>query len=413
MKVNSNNAESITGIYLGIGRVFVIASLFFHLPLHAEPGSIKLGETDLTPELGLVYFGDDNVFRTPNSSENATGIRVQPGLAWSAGIGLTRLSVDYEGEFSRSGIESTDYDDHSLSFLVSSEFSKRSRMNMSLDILREAEEPGTGSSIGENVAPLSLNTTDEIAFSIDHTYGVRGAKGNFSTGLLVRNYSNNNENLSNRSDFTEIRPNVKFSLRLTPEARGFVNLQYRTLDYNRNFNDRDQVGVFLGIDWLESDKFGGTASLGGTTFRFPNAGRPDGSEIVASAGVYYRPFSYSRIDLEYRRDLYDVADNLDPDSSQASVRDRLNVDWTHNWSSRVSHKVNWRLNLIERGCTSDAEITNDTSLLLLLNIRRWITTGAGVNLKSRDFSGCNTNQGRDENFDFDARIFSLFVRVTL
>jgi len=380
----------------------------------ADAAAIKVGEADLVPELSLEFFGDDNVFRTNTSGTDATGVKVSPRATLTATKGTTSLSARYQGEFSSSGIEATDYDNHLIGFDAFSEFSKRSRADLSLSFARESEQPGQGVSVGSGENLERLNESNRTDLTLRHIYGVRNARGNLTTSLAIRDFAFTSDSVfTERSNFFSVSPSVRLSLRLTGSTRGFFQLGFRTFDFDVDESDRDEVNYAVGLEWAETEQFGGSAQIGAVTSDFPNSSQGTETNLTAQVGVYYSPVSFSRFDLRLDRELYNINDNFDASSTEAAIQDQVFLDWSHQWSSRLSHEINWNLDLIERDCTSDNDVSNLTTARLLLDVRRWIQVGAGVGVETRDFGGCDSANAGDEGIDFSKQTFSLFMNLTL
>lgn len=378
----------------------------------AQGASIKLGETDLTPNIRLEYYSDSNVFRESTDENDATGVRIKPTLEWLATSGLTELKAEYEGVYSTSGIESTDFQDHILEFSGKTEFTKRSRLKGGLRFSRITEELGTGLSIGVGEA-VDLNIANQIQFDLEHTYGAVSARGNITTGIQLRDVSySGNEDLTNRSDFSEIEPYARFSYRLGGSTRAFTELRYILQDYELNTDDRDQLQFFVGTRWLESEAFGASAKVGLLSYTYPSNSARDGNDLGLEIGGFYRPTSFSQFDLAVNRKVADINDSVDTDNSATALTDRFTLVWEYGWSSRLSHRAGVSLDIIERDNCSDNEVTTETSIELVLGIQRWLSIGGGAGLESRKFDGCNGAIGTGD-LDYDKEIFELFISMSL
>jgi len=389
IKRGSGNASPVLAPGQWVKPVVAATLLMSGTVLAVDPAPVRLGDSNLFPEISLTYFSDDNVFRTETNESSATGVIVEPRLRWVADKGVTRILGEYRGKVSRSGISSADADEHELSIGLDTEFSRRSRFSTSLSFTRETEQRGTGLTTGDSDVLRDSNINNDILFNVAHEYGANNARGNLETGLDIRDFSfQNNEALTRNSNFSLISPYVTLSLRTGTVARTFLELRYGLFDFDVDTNDRDEINAFAGIKLNDADRIGGEAKIGVINTSFADSNRVDGSDLGLEISGYIRPVSFSTFILTVERSIFNIDDVTNGASTSAAIKDEFELDWRHQWSNRLSHRVTLNLDVVERDCTSASDLTTGTEAELILNIRRWLDIGFGGRQRERDFDGC-------------------------
>ena len=377
--------------------------------LAVEGAAYKLGDADLIPAISVVYFNQNNVFRVPDNERDATGIRIKPELLLQSEIGTFGFSTEYLGEYAFSGIDETDYNDHRLRVSGDAVFGRRSQGKVGLEISRRTDQPGSGLAFASDEGFSELPYRDRIALNIEHTYGARNARGNLITGLqLSDNDFNSSGGFSVSSDYTDIEPYVKFSVRMAGTTRGFLEIRQRAQNYSDSA-DRDRTSVFLGIDWPESEQFGGSAKVGLLDYEI---GDQSGSDLGLEVGLFFNPSSFSSFDLTLERSLFDLNDSFDNqnNNNEVTISDEVTLEWDYEWSSRFRHEARLNLDVKERDCASDPQITTTIGVDFSLRFRRWISLGAGLESSQRQFDGCEEDE---QDFDYSSQEANIFVRMTL
>ena len=378
----------------------------------AEGLSVKVGNTDLFPEIELRYEQTDNAYRTDADPLDSDRFILSPRLEWVADKGLTSLNATYVGSYAVASESNLEFADHQLGFNGETEFSVRSRAEASLEFSLDHEEAGIFLSQGIAQDLNELNTLQQIALSLEHTYGVRSARGNIVTGLDFRDINfNNNDNITRGGSQSLLSPYIDFSLRISGDTRGFLRLKHTTFDAESALRDGNALEAALGLKWDISGRTGGLLTLGQSTRSF-DAGFEDQSTAVYELTAFYNPTNFSRFQLSAGREF--SARNPSPENFQGedSIADELTLLWDYGWSSRFSHRVRIKSEGVSRECPEPDTQRTIAGLDLNLVVRRWLSIGAGYTVESRDSSTCSGVTDEDD-LDFDRQQISVFTRVTL
>lgn len=377
----------------------------------AEGQGVRLGEALVFPELTLSYFNETNVFRVSENESDASGFQIAPKVSLQANSGTLAFEAAYNGVYSQSDIDSTDYDDHFLTLAGFAAFNKRSRGSVGLSFSRRADKPGSGLALTTDGQLIELPIRNRSSLKLEHIFGAQNARGNLITGLnLNNNQYSSNSILSSRSDYSEVEPYVTLSLRLTGTTRGIVELSHSAQDYDES-DDRDQTSLFFGLDWPDSEVFGGIAKIGVLDYEI---GAESGTDIGLEMGIYYNPSSISNFDFTLERSLYDLNDALDAAASGngVTISDVASLSWDYQWTSRVRHEALMSLDIKERECTSESQITTNVGVQFFFSIRQWISIGAGVEAADRTFDGCE-GDSTTQDLNFSNQQVKASVRMTL
>lgn len=386
-------------------------ALFIASPqVMAQGAALKLGETEFVPTLGLDYIAEDNVFNRNTNETEATGFIVRPSLNWRADKGLTAFTAYFSGAWKSTDINESDTINNYLGAAYETDFSSRSRFRANVDVALTEEELGTGST-SDNPEGLDPTAFTDFSGQLWHSYGAAAAKLNINTSLYFKSHTvTENEELTS-GDSVEFRPTISASYRLSGDTRGFLRLRVRSIDFDNDFYDRVDTGLFAGVSWRVSGKSGGSIALGQDNADRSAANSEDSSTTAAEISLFLLPLRYSRFDISFEREFLnnEIASAA---SGDLSTEDTLEIDWRHDWSSRVSHVASVNSRNISRGCDSYDENTLSGSYRLSVQVRRWLTLSAGASVQNRQTSTCAAVPDRPE-LEYDSSRVFLGLSATL
>jgi len=372
--------------------------------------SFSVGATSLTPELRLDYVSVDNSFNSPDDPTDATGLILRPSFRWQADRRLLRLSSTYSGNYGRYSEDALDFTDHDLSARIDAAPSSKHRTIGEISFTRETDEFGTGQ--GALVPDLNEKIVKtNFSFDAGYSFGAKNARGNVGGGLSVGSTSYNDVGtITDGDDFSSVRPYGFFSYRLSVDTRLRAEIRYGVLDYDEDRRDRDAISFLVGADFAATDRTGGRVRFGTTRSDFDAQDVSDTTTVVADVNMYFRPRSFSRFDLVLNRDFQTVDDA--EDGVGESVVDNITLSWSHDWTGRFSTRARLDTDRIDRDCPNIDTVTNQASLEFGVNIRRWLSVGAGVGTTRRTADVCDASVEPDSR-DYERNSVSIHLKATL
>jgi len=119
----------------------------------------------------------------------------------------------------------------------------------------------------------------------------------------------------------------------------------------------------------------------------------------------------SRFTLRLDREIDNDSANPSTSDAVSVIRDRVALNWRHEWSSRVSHVAGLALDNLNRACPSADESTTSARYEINVNIRRWLTIGANGQVTNRSSDECPNSA--EPSLDFERQIIGAHIRATL
>ena len=333
--------------------------------------SIKLGATELTPTLQLIYFSDNNVFASESDEMDDKGYILAPTLSWRADKGLNSLTASYQGEMARhSELDEVDYSDHKLALEADLEFSIRSRLNLVARQLNEHEAPGgTGLSRRLDATVDGVTEYKDTEIAALYHYGARKAKGGLEFGLeyVERDYDNNPQ-VTDGYSFSRVKPTFTFLYAISPDTRLTTGIEYTAFNYEESDRiislDNNNFFIFGGAVWEVTGKSGGSAKLGYGDRNFNSKNRKDDSSGILNLRAFWRPRDYSRISIDAQR-YFSV------DTGSPSIYSEILASWRHDWSGRVSTTLSYQWNDVNSDDNTDDQTITTLGFDVNVRVRRW------------------------------------------
>ncbi len=388
--------------------------IFLTLPTHgfAQGAAVSLGETELVPSLQLTYLSSDNLLRTEEDPIEGSVVSVQPRLDWTADRRLLTLNASYAGDYTTTAESAADYTDHAVEFSAAAEFTSRNRSDFSLQFIRDHIDVGVG-------LLANSNSVDEVAefsqanLELGHTFGAANAKGNVRGTFKVqsRNYSNL-PTFTTGYDYNLIEGAGEFSYRASADTRLLVGIRAAQIDFSSDARDRDEVGVYTGLQFSATGKLRGAIRLGATQASYPSINRDPSTDLTITGALDYLISDISNIKLAVRREV-DNAQGVVSDLSTSPVETTLGASWSRQWTSRISSKVGIEAEYIDASCPNVSMQTTTPSLELSYAFRRWISAGAQAAIETRGADNCIDDPNSNFVEDYERQSVGVFIRATL
>jgi len=417
--VNTTSVLPITKVPCGnprtnlYGLSGVIAALLLSSSLaHAQDFDgqpLRLGETTFIPEVRLDYISIDNAFSTNTNQQEATGFIVSPAVEWQADRRLLELNASYRGRYGSFSESALNFTDHDIRASIGAAPATRHRTALSFRFLQEAEEFGTGQAAffaGQDDQVVDTSTS----LNAGYTFGARDARGNIGGGFTFLNRAYNDVgDITSGDDFTTVGPYVAFSYRISPDTRLRLEARFITQDYDADVRDRNTISLLAGADLAATDRTGGRIRFGVSEADFDAADVNNRTTFVADVDLYYRPREHSRFTLNYTRGLETI--DASADGVGESVRDDIQLAWRYDWSSRFGTRLAIDADLIDRVCPNIDTLSTGASLGFDVQIRRWVSIGAGVSTRRRTADACDAPE--DDSLDYQRNSVAATITMTL
>jgi len=385
-----------------------------------EAASIKIGESNLIPSVRFEYLQTDNAFlndsdQSGSEQTEATAFVIKPRADWTADRRLLSLTGTYEGEYASYSEETLNYADHSLQAAVNAELSTRQRFLARFGFRFDHQPLGTSFTRGISDSDAEQVEFIDTELTGSYNYGAQNARGNFILGLgfLARAYQNR-EDLTAGSDYISIRPFGQFSLRLSADTRAIATLRFSNTTFDNSVRDRNDVSLLAGLRFAATGKSGGEFQLGTSQSIFSQSNRDDEISFIAEAELFYEPSVFSRFELSAKRELDNDAGSPLDLSSVLTITDTANLNWRHEWSSRLFHVANLSYELENGDCPDRNSLaTAAGGIELNLVIRRWLQVGASFSGRARDTTICETVEANIGDVSYESQFIGAHIRATL
>ncbi len=381
----------------------------------SDQQSIKLGETDLYPELEIQYLQNNNAFLAPAGAEvESAGVVISPQFNWVADRRLLTLRGNYTGAYGRQGESALDFNDHLFRLEAAAEITARKRTKGKVELEFGHQDLGDGFTRGIADSDSDAVTFTRFIAQGDYTYGAKTAKGNVTGGAKVVSHTySSRSDLTSGDDYTVFEPFGIFSYRVSPAARALAEIRVGLYSFGNSNLDRNDISILTGLEFAQTEKSGGSIKIGTTLSDFGAAGRDKESNLLVEGSLFYKPKSYSEFTLTMNRSLDNDSGSPVENLSVQATSDEVDLEWRHEWSSRVYHNVNVGYRGVDAGCPDDDVATNLAGLELNFKVRRWIEFGLSADYSKRTASICSQNDGSTPDLDYERQLVGAHVRATL
>ncbi len=403
--------------------------LLLGLPLssHASLESyLDIPVTDninLFPSIEVNFKHDDNIFlaedrlvdigdgQLVNPVRSSFITEISPAIIFKGKKGLHNWDVGYKGEYGwYENSRNDNYDDHLLTSNLLLVANSRHKLALGLDTLFLHENRGSGISDGAASGQATFSrepdTYRDIILNSLYTFGKEETKGKIeiSANFLDKNYTNNHE----RTDFFDRQDadiGGTFYYRISPKTSLLFLAQLTDIGYDKEANnalgtlDSTEQRYEAGISWKSTQKAELRATLGQTYKEFSSNLRPDSRFITWEVNAFFKPKTYSIINLKINSQPTETNGNSDFIKSHLYL-----LDWQHNWTSKTSTHL--ATSLTDEDYIS-AISRKDTSISFLAGINykpvKTIQFGLSYERSQRD-SNANGFDYTDNQFLFTSRL---------
>ena len=221
-------------------------------------------ETGFFAKADTTIAHDDNIYRvTDDLAQSDTYLSVAPKLSLIGGFGKQRFEVSYKGDFSKfADASDADYSDHDIRTKFNFEHTLKFSSKFEAGYQKEHEEPGSINRIQLNIS--EYNKYDQSYFLAGISYGKESAIGRFAVDIqrTDKDYTNNNLDFL---DFISERFSARFTYRVAPKTRIYIETVYSDYDYEsvNGFElDNSYKRYRAGLTWDFTNKLTGDINIG-------------------------------------------------------------------------------------------------------------------------------------------------------
>ena len=395
--------------------LFFLANVSVMLPQHVfaqELGqqTIKVGEADLYTTARFGVVNTDNAFRSESDAIGSAGFRIAPSVTLVADRRGLKFTAGYNGEYARFDQVELDYNDHTLAGSVDVILGTRKRFSALTNLTFRHEKLGTGLTRGSaNVGDEQVQATD-FAADANYIYGAPAAKFNVTGGVALQSVAfQNRSDLTEGSDYSEVKPYGRVSYRLSSDTRALVELGLSSFDFDNDFLDRSVVELLAGLSFQGTGKARGQVKIGVSSNNYDDSRVEDTSVLVANVNLTFSPSAISRVDVNFNRKINDNESIALSNGTAQTIGDTAVIRWRRNWSGFVKTVAYASFDNQDRDCRSSGTQTAELGLELSVLPRRWVEIGAGVS--STSVTADNCGEEIDNSLEYDLTEFLAFVRI--
>jgi hypothetical protein len=401
---------------LNIAASFVFATATWgadSLYAQSPPASIPIGPIFVYPELELAVKRDSNIALQPAATRRADTIwYLRPAVRLEAKQGPSLYDTGYRGDYGRYQTQTTNnFENHELFANAFLTLDARNYLKLKGQYQDRVDPPGT-LNIGATLIPSEWQ---QRSGSMLYSFGAQDAQGKIEleAGALNKRYVNNRF-------ATAALDNVRrdyggtFLLRVQPKTYATFTAKqsaYHYLQPGSTLNSKDTF-YLVGARWDVTSATSGRFSVGRQTKRFENtgiaAGRTNFSGGAWEVGAYWKPLTYSTLDLKAQRRTNEFTG-----AGDFVVNQSYQLQWMHDWTSQLTSSLTGirsddrfrNAPVALAGGAQRHDVTKVGGLGISYKARRWLKFGAEYSYTTRD--------SNDANLGYQRRQLMLSVSATL
>jgi hypothetical protein len=351
----------------------LLGSLSFNLlaAQPAEPASMDVYGFQFAPSLKLGDRYDDNFRTLPNRNAQSSWITsFNPKLQLQAETESAGYRLQYEGnQQTYWDARDADHTDHRLAFDSVLQFDSRNRLKWNLGYQK------LESTVDSTIRTQNDKYTIKEA-GLGYVYGLDDALNQIDVGANYQELRFQNEggiNDDQERNTTALRGT--FYHALTEKTRALVEIRRSKFDYltsNNPRNNTDTIAV-VGAKWDATANTNGSLRVGQERKDFDSGSANDDQSLTWQVDASWKPLSYSTFTLKSRK-AFDEGD----DNAFAIHLTSTQLDWDHEWSSRIRTNLNVRHEYRDyQGGVAREDKTNGVGAGVTWQIRRWVAADLG------------------------------------
>lgn len=376
------------------------------------PGAVRVGPLYAYPEVGIAVKRDDNIAIQPAATaQSDTILNLRLSVRLEAKKDANLYNFGYRGDYNRYARQTTDnYENHELFADANLPLDMRNDLKLKLQYLDGTDPRGTLN----NTATATPNKWHQSGIFGFYSYGAQDAAGRIELegGYVDKRYVNNRF-VTSALDYDRTNYGGTFLWRVRSKTYLTFNLKQSLNHYRDPTVALDSTDTFalVGVRWDATAATTGRFAVGRETKKFDGAGaaagRQDFSGIAWEGSVFWRPLSYSSVDVKTQRRTIDSTGLGD-----FTVNQTHQAAWTHAWSDRFTSIVTGtfsndefsRAPVAAAGGDSREDTTKSGGLRLNYAMRRWLKIGADYQYTTRD--------ANDTSFGYKRNQMSIFISAT-
>ncbi len=276
---------------------------------------------------------DDNIYRVQNNLKSSdTYLRIEPDLSATGGLGKHKFNLVYKGDYAKfRNYSDASFYDHAITGAIKLEHSYKFRSEVNAGFKKDHEEPGSINRVQLDIT--EYNKFDEHFFSLGLTYGSYESIGRINLDYIknTKNYNNNNlDFLDNTND----QYSVKFTYRIAPNTKIYLETVLSDIDYTDHSNiplDNKFIRYRAGVTWDISEKLSGDINLGYQNRDYDNSLIDDLSGLAFDGRVNWTINTYTGLTFRGKRESIDSS----LDEAGGIIRTSFGLDLKHEISRRL------------------------------------------------------------------------------
>ena len=372
--------------------------------IQKAPVAMPVGPFELAPLLEIAESYSDNIFQRNALQKDSLITQIHAGGQLSLERKLDRYLLTYLLQSSQyHNSPQDDYIDHYVGINTHTEFTSRHRLNMDAKYL--SSHYMRGYFLGRDILGSSFQGSEPDQYQVyggglTYQYGQQKAKGNLELKLGVDDFTfDNNRERTVQQDRTVINVTPGFFLRIMPNTRLLAQIEDIWLNHKDAAStqfDYLKQRFLTGVTWDYSAKTQGMARIGYLRQDYEDPHIQDYDGITWDVNARWLPLTYSRLNLSISRDV-------NPSVSGYNLResDRFSLGWTHDWTTRLSTKLNGAYESANNSSTQRKDDYLSFGLDLHYGFRRWLGMGVSYNFRQL--------QSSDRQFNFDQNVAMLYI----
>lgn len=374
------------------------------MDIKKNPVAMPVGPFDLSPVLEIGETYNDNIFQHNSNQKDSFLTQIHAGGQLSLVRKFNRYALTYALQSSEYHSSPQDnYVDHYIGTNTHTEFTSRNRLDVDLKYLNSHYMRGYF--LGRDLLGPSSTGQEPDQYHLyganaRYRYGRQEAKGNIELQTNVDDYTfdNNRENMA-RQDRTRFGLTPGFYYRMLPKTVLQINAE-NIWTFHKDTEaaafDNIKQRFLVGGSWQYSQQLQTTARVGYLHQTFENSAFNGFDDATWDLNLRWSPLNYSRLNFSLARDAT-------PSIASANIRksDRYQIDWTHDWSSRLSTQVTSSYENAHNLAIHRQDDYKSFGLDVNYGVRRWL--GIGINYTYRGL------QSGNQSLDFDQNTVLFYV----